>query len=305
MRIRRRSLRKGLVVVGCLVGEITWPAAALGGVAIAIGGALHFWAKGCLEQNRRLTTAGPYRFTRNPFYLANATIDLGICCVIGSVVVAAVYAALFALSYRDTIEREEARLSELFGDAYARYLEAVPRFLPNGRVLPESDAEGRFSLDNAGLAQGAEYARLLGIALAPYAIAAAEVVRRERLDLISPGHDEAALAFVLGLPALWIVKLALAETFRRPQTALVPWLDSARARAGLAVGLLAAALFGADWTSVAAGLGAVLLALDLFGDRRAGQLAGRTRTGRPAWRYAGPVLGGTILIAVCIGLLRI
>ena len=104
MRIRRRSLRKGLVAVGCLVGQVSFPAAALGGVSIGLGAALHLWSKGCLEQNRRLTRAGPYRFTRNPFYLANGLVDLGLCWVIGSPWLAMIYWPIWWLSYRETIQ---------------------------------------------------------------------------------------------------------------------------------------------------------------------------------------------------------
>ena len=130
MRIGRRNLRKGLVAIGCLIGQVTLPAAAWGGVLIGLGGGLHCWSKGCLTQNRRLTTAGPYRFTRNPFYLANLLIDLGLCLVIGRAWLAALFVVLWAIAYRDTIADEEERLAELFGEEYARYRARVPRFWP-------------------------------------------------------------------------------------------------------------------------------------------------------------------------------
>jgi len=272
LRIGRRNLRKGLVAVGCLVGHVTLPAAAWGGLLIALGGGLHGWSKGCLTQNRRLTTAGPYRFTRNPFYLANLLIDLGLCLVIGRLWLAALFVVLWAIAYRDTIAREEERLAELFGDEYERYRARVPRFWPTPRPLPRALAQGGFSLDNDGLARGAEYARLLGIAISPWAIAAAARLRREQLALLDDAHG-LSLAFVLMLPALWIVKLALAETFRRPQTALLPWLGSRTALRALAIGLGIIALALAThmpWLAVWPGLFCALAALDLLGDRRAG-----------------------------------
>jgi hypothetical protein len=221
VEVSRRSLRKGLIAVGCLVGSVIYPHAAMGGGLILLGSGLHFWSKGCLEQNRRLTTAGPYRWCRNPFYLANLLIDLGLCLTIGDPWIAAAFLTLWWISYRETIQREEQRLSELFPEAYPVYRSAVPRLIPNGRSLAPALVTGRFSFANPSLARGAEYARLLGIALAPCAIGAAEMVRHEGLGLFD-GRHPAKLVFVLLLPALWIVKLALAETFRRPYTALVP-----------------------------------------------------------------------------------
>ena len=78
MRIRRRSLRKFLAVLGCVVATVSYPAAMVGGLLMLAGSGVHLWSKGCLQQNLRLTTAGPYRWTRNPFYLANLLIDLGL-----------------------------------------------------------------------------------------------------------------------------------------------------------------------------------------------------------------------------------
>lgn len=304
MRIRRRNLRKGLVAVGCLVGHVTFPVAAAGGVLIALGAALHVWSKGCLTQNRRLTTAGPYRFTRNPFYLANALIDLGLCLVIGSPWLAIVFLVLWTIAYRDTIAREEERLEALFPDEYPRYRARVPRFFPTGRSLPAELAEGEFSFDNDGLARGAEYARLMGIAIAPWAIAAAELLRRERLALLDEAHA-AELAFVLALPALWVVKLALAETFRRPQTALLPWLRSRRLRGGLAlalgIGALALAV-STPWLAVWPGLFCVLALLDLVGDRRARALD--RGEGRQNWRNASAVAAGSLVAVACVAVLR-
>ena len=81
-RIPRRNLRKGLLVAGCLFGTTSTPGAAIGLTLLGVGAGLHFVSKGTLRQNRELTRSGPYRYTRNPFYLANALIDLGILCLI-------------------------------------------------------------------------------------------------------------------------------------------------------------------------------------------------------------------------------
>lgn len=302
MRIRRRSLRKGLVIVGCAVGSVGYPQAAIGGGLIALGAGLHFWSKGCLEQNRRLTTAGPYRWTRNPFYLANLLIDLGLCLVIGKLWLTALFVTIWGLSYRETIKLEEQRLAGLFPAEYPAYRSAVPRLFPNGRPLDRALVNGRFSLANPALAKGAEYARLLGIAIAPAAIVAAETVRREGFALFDGDHA-GQLAFLLLLPALWIVKLALAETFRRPQTALVPWLRSSRLQRVLVVVLGTLSLGLATrlaWLAVLSGLWCALLILDLVAARRWDGSPGDRRAG---WSYTPAIAAGSIVTVACVAVL--
>lgn len=244
MRIRRRNLRKGLVAVGCLVAGISPVGLVAGAVLLAFGSALHFWSKGCLEQNQRLVTTGPYRFTRNPFYLANALIDLGLCGVIGRWWVAAPYAALWWLAYRDTILREEARLAALFPGDFERYVAVVPRMIPNGRSLPRSEAAGHFTLVNPALAHGSEYARIAGIWVAAATIVAWAWIRGQGLEIFA-AENTAGLGWVAVVPVAWVLKLAIAEVFRSPETALLPFAgEPARRRVvtfALVAGLYAAA----------------------------------------------------------------
>ena len=221
MSISRRSLRKGLVGVGCVVGAVTWPWAGAGLLLLLIGSVLHLLTKATLQQNQILTTAGPYRWTRNPFYLANALIDAGIVCVIGQLWLAAIYAPIWWLAYRRTIQEEEAHLAQTFGAAFEDYRGWVPRFIPYRRPWPRARVQGRLSFQNTNLTEGREYARLLGIGLAPAAVWAAECLRREGAGLLHPDRW-LELGGVAALPALWVVKLALAETFRRPATRLLP-----------------------------------------------------------------------------------
>ncbi|MEM9175794.1 MAG: isoprenylcysteine carboxylmethyltransferase family protein [Myxococcota bacterium] len=295
MRIGRRNLRKGLLAAGCVLGTPSAAGLVLGGLPILLGGALHLWSKGCLEQNRRLITAGPYRFVRNPFYLANALIDAGLCLVIGVPWIGLVFGLLWFLAYRDTIEGEERTLTRLFPEAYPRYRAVVPRLFPNGRTWPRQDVTGRFTWDNDGLARGQEYARLLGIALGPAVLFAGALVRREGVDLFAPGHEVQRAALV-ALPALWVWKLGLSEAFRRPQSALVPigWERRGRIAFALVCGALALALAPRVATLAVVALGwAGLALLDEFAARRAGHATRRVR-----WRYLRPVALGSAVASL-------
>jgi hypothetical protein len=300
MRIRRRSLRKLLIAVGCVVATVSWPGAALGGVAIVAGCGLHLWSKGCLEQNRRLTTAGPYRWTRNPFYLANLMIDVGLCFVIGRWWIALVFLPIWFVSYRRTIAREEARLLGLFPESLPDYLAAVPALIPTGRHLPSHLAQGAFRWDNDSLARGSEFARLFGVVLAPLAIWAAEGVRLHRSRLFA---DENAfgLALVVFLGVGWILKLALAETFRRPDTALLPApLGPTLRVAGGASFIVLAALSGLPWMAALPATWIGLVALDRYGSFR---IAADGRAKGALWSYLPWIVAGTLAVSASLCLL--
>ena len=206
--------------VGCILADPTPAGVGIGAALIGVGAGLHCLSKAYLEQNRRLTTAGPYRWVRNPFYLANGLIDLGLVFTIGRVWLGLLYATLFWLAYRRTIEDEEAHLSSLFGAEYRCYARRVPRFFPTRTPLPRDEACGRFDLANPSLRSGQEYARLLGILLAPAAVLGAFVLRREGLQIFEE-RNSLLLGSLLLLPVGWVLKLGLAETFRAPEVPLL------------------------------------------------------------------------------------
>lgn len=300
MRIRRRSLRKLLIAVGCAVGTLDLRASAIGGFLILTGSALHFWSKGCLEQNRRLTTAGPYRWTRNPFYLANLLIDVGLCCVIGRWWVPVLFLPIWWICYRETIEREEARLLELFPAEFPDYVRSVPAMIPTGRRLPRDRAQGHFSWQNDALARGSEYARLLGVGLAPGAIWAGELLRRERMSVFAE-QNSLALGMLALLLSAWVVKLALAETFRRPATALLPFFSPLMLRLGISVVLVSTAIyFRSLWAVSLPATWCWLMALDRLGESRVDQAD--IGNGR-AWRYFPAIASGSLVTFTCVAAL--
>lgn len=79
---------------------------------------------------RELVVAGLYRFVRNPQYLGVLLVVAGEALLTGRAVLLA-YAALLAAGYHAfVVWHEEPALGRLFGPAYARYRDAVPRWLP-------------------------------------------------------------------------------------------------------------------------------------------------------------------------------
>jgi protein-S-isoprenylcysteine O-methyltransferase Ste14 len=108
---------------------------------IAAGAALYFWCAwnfatvgggtpGPWDAPRRVVARGPYRWVRNPIYLAALLVVLGEAWLFTSprlLVYAGVMAACFHLFVTGY---EERTLTRRFGPAYLEYRRAVPRWIP-------------------------------------------------------------------------------------------------------------------------------------------------------------------------------
>ena len=76
-----------------------------------------------------LVTAGPYRFTRNPIYLALTLLYIGLSMVFNTLWTLLLLPVVLLLMNRGVIEREEAYLEQKFGAQYRNYKESVRRWL--------------------------------------------------------------------------------------------------------------------------------------------------------------------------------
>ena len=112
----------------------------LGLLLCVAGQALRAWVLGQVPdgtsgQNEKLiatslNTAGPYALTRNPLYLGNLCITLGLCAAAHDPWLLLLAAALFWLQYRAIIAAEEDFLRSRFGAEFDSYCARVPRFWP-------------------------------------------------------------------------------------------------------------------------------------------------------------------------------
>lgn len=85
---------------------------------------------------RELVVAGLYRYVRNPQYVGVVLVLVGEALLSGMLVLFG-YAAFMAIGYHLFVRYyEEPTLWRLFGEPYARYRAAVPRWLPRrpGRI---------------------------------------------------------------------------------------------------------------------------------------------------------------------------
>ena len=76
-----------------------------------------------------LVVEGPYRFTRNPLYLAFTLVYGGITTLANSLPAALLLPLVLAIMKRGVIEREERYLERSFGEEYVQYKARVRRWL--------------------------------------------------------------------------------------------------------------------------------------------------------------------------------
>ena len=84
----------------------------------------------------KLVQGGVYALTRNPMYVGNAMIAIGVAMVTGTPGAYLVLIPLFLFIYQAIVAAEEAYLRGRFGREYEAYCAQVPRFLPSLRRVP-------------------------------------------------------------------------------------------------------------------------------------------------------------------------
>lgn len=115
------------------------PAVYLGvslGILLAEG--LRIWAVGYAGSRTRtredsvedLVHMGPYRFVRNPLYVANILMYTLCGVLFGFIYLTVIVFIYSVIQYHFIVAFEENVLEKTFGDAYQAYLTWVPRWIP-------------------------------------------------------------------------------------------------------------------------------------------------------------------------------
>lgn len=105
-----------------------------------------------------LNTTGMYSLTRNPLYLGNYLMVLGVVMFTRSWWPVLIYVAVYFLYYKMIIAAEEEFLRDKFGNKYEAYARRTPLFIPN--LLLWRKPEVSFSFRNV---LKREYSGLFGI----------------------------------------------------------------------------------------------------------------------------------------------
>jgi len=126
----------------------------LGFVLLLIGESIRLWAVSHAGGATRtlnvgaptLCTSGPYAQSRNPLYLGNMFMYIGIVLIAGipnGLYMVAVTTAFFIIQYTLIVSLEEETLDKLFGNEYLEYKKNVPQILP--RLNPWGGAKKKRS----------------------------------------------------------------------------------------------------------------------------------------------------------------
>ncbi len=119
--------------------------ALVGILFVVIGEFLRIWAVGyaggatratSLGAARDLVTTGPYSYVRNPLYLGNLLLSLGICIFANVLWLIPILIVGYLIQYLPIITVEEVYLLASCGPTYQTYQEQVPRFLPQIQPYP-------------------------------------------------------------------------------------------------------------------------------------------------------------------------
>ena len=84
-----------------------------------------------IEPPQQLVVSGLYRYSRNPIYVADVAILLGIFLVGGWATQLLYALVVTGLIHALIVLHEEPVLQRRFGEPYARYVQRVPRWLPS------------------------------------------------------------------------------------------------------------------------------------------------------------------------------
>lgn len=85
-----------------------------------------------------LVQEGFFAHSRNPLYVGNALVLLGLLLIHGSPYFILLGGSFYLFAYLSITAAEEAFLHRTFGDAYAEYVRKVPRFVPRLRGLRDT-----------------------------------------------------------------------------------------------------------------------------------------------------------------------
>lgn len=83
----------------------------------------------CDQPVTALVTSGPYRYSRNPIYIALNLIYLGLGLLIDNLWVLLLWPFMLILLYYGIVLREEAFLQQKFGTVYTTYCHKVGRWI--------------------------------------------------------------------------------------------------------------------------------------------------------------------------------
>ena len=137
----------GTLIIGIVVHYVFWPVTplplipsrVLGLTLFVLAGALAHFAQTAMKRAGTnifptqpalaLVTSGPFRFTRNPLYMAAVGVYIGVALWVDGLVPILLLVPMISLLNWGIVLPEERYLEAKFGDAYRTYCAGVRRWL--------------------------------------------------------------------------------------------------------------------------------------------------------------------------------
>jgi protein-S-isoprenylcysteine O-methyltransferase Ste14 len=126
--------------------ENKWITIPLGSAIFLLGLLLRIWAQVHLhyrlKEKKKLTLSGPYIYVRNPIYIGNTFVLIGVTVLAGMLWFVPFMIAACAFTYHMTVLYEESHLAERYGEGYLDFLKRVPRWMPRFSDVERNDNSG-------------------------------------------------------------------------------------------------------------------------------------------------------------------
>jgi len=111
----------------------------------------------------KLVEHGPFGWSRNPLYVGNFVIWIGVITISGVLWFVPIAVALFAIEYYYIVRYEEGVLESIFGAEYLAYKSRVPRWFPRPPTTATDGALYWGEAWRSELSTFLQYAVLLGL----------------------------------------------------------------------------------------------------------------------------------------------
>ena len=124
-----------VAIVVCILGR-TWTSLYIGGRKV-----------------EQFVVLGPYSVMRNPLYFFSILGAFGAGAQLGSLISGAIFGVLAWIVFYVVIVQEEHLMAKRYGVVFERYVETVPRFLPNPRLWRDEPTPngGRHVIERASI----------------------------------------------------------------------------------------------------------------------------------------------------------
>tara|TARA_B100000902_G_C26993047_1_gene756020 strand:- start:23 stop:604 length:582 start_codon:yes stop_codon:yes gene_type:complete len=136
-----------LIVLIFLLAEPSVRSAVIGMILILSGEIVRLYSVafiGSISRTRKnrtggeLIRSGPFSFVRNPLYVGNFFISVGVATFAGNFYATAITALLFAFQYYHIVKYEESWLKQNFGEEYDVFCKEVPAWFPQKSIKLDS-----------------------------------------------------------------------------------------------------------------------------------------------------------------------